>query len=75
MLELSLKKWLYKEFIVYVEGKIGRKRREHTGRYLGDLLGSLQGGWGVGMCILPLIYLFICTAHLNKRASREATSA
>ena len=27
------------------------------------------------MCILPLIYLFICTAHLNKRANREATSA
>lgn len=34
---------------------------------------SLQGQ--IGMCILPLIYVFICTAHLNKRASRGATSA
>lgn len=36
------------------------------------LSSSLQGQ--IGMCILPLIYVFICTAHLNKRASREATS-
>lgn len=49
------------------------KCREHTGRHSVDLWGSLQGE--IGMCILPLTYLFICTAHLNKRASREATSA
>lgn len=57
----------------YVGGEIRREWSEHAARHLGDLLGSLRRGGG-GL-ILPLIYLFICTAHPNKRASREATSA